>query len=757
MNMKTQITLFMALLMCLASNGQTGEFTSSPSPISVRDAIAMVRIYDGYKEDFGAFSPDGSKFVTVVYSGILENNVNRYLLLAFDINAIFRSKEVQIDTLLSIDFKGNLKDQAASPIADLKICDDNRTVVFLGSIEGEPNQVYAVDLYAKAIKRLTPGDSEITEYNVSGVGDLTLFAVAEADPTDSKEEDGAGIFPYERKKPNNNRIISTVVGNDKFPDLHRKYYLPKLVGAPTCFFDSRNSKRTQPTRWDLAMDTSRSSGSGLSMESEYTLKMLTDIKSDPTGNFALLWPYVLSAHSIDTLAHSAWDRGNVLVGKNTAAYFGLIDLKSGDMVPLLDQLYSPLLNRSGGMHWSPDGKSVLIKTLLPLNALSVKENEKRKQIPPVWLEVQVPSRQYSQVDIPDHWKVIRWDNHDGSLYLRRGDSLARMEKTDEGWKQFQRIGVIDGFNKYRSVVTDGKIAIGVRDSLTTPPDLMAYDIATGKTRMLTDLNPHLRQREYGAVEQLRFSSPYDTLSTGWLIKPVGYRPDKRYPLVVLHKDAGERGDNTSFLIDGDDNLSGHAIQPLAASGIMVLFMGEPRALWSKMGTPAEGDIVTANTVAAVRALVERGLVDSARVGVSGWSRAAYYVDYGLIHSDFRFAAASAIDGGSREYNDFFRPYSDSELDNIRTPLLFQPHGLPTAIAAGEMANRLYSKKKPVDMLYFPTAAHSTIIPLHRLQSLSTHVDWWRFWLQDYEDPDPTKEKQYQRWRKLKGLQGETQL
>ncbi len=32
------------------------------------------------------------------------------------------------------------------------------------------------------------------------------------------------------------------------------------------------------------------------------------------------------------------------------------------------------------------------------------------------------------------------------------------------------------------------------------------------------------------------------------------------------------------------------------------------------------------------------------------------------------------------------------------------------------------------------------------------VDWFRFWLQGYEDPDPAKAEQYKRWRELRKLQ-----
>jgi len=36
------------------------------------------------------------------------------------------------------------------------------------------------------------------------------------------------------------------------------------------------------------------------------------------------------------------------------------------------------------------------------------------------------------------------------------------------------------------------------------------------------------------------------------------------------------------------------------------------------------------------------------------------------------------------------------------------------------------------------------------------VDWFRFWLQDYEDPDPAKAEQYKRWHDLKKMQSENE-
>jgi hypothetical protein len=57
--------------------------------------------------------------------------------------------------------------------------------------------------------------------------------------------------------------------------------------------------------------------------------------------------------------------------------------------------------------------------------------------------------------------------------------------------------------------------------------------------------------------------------------------------------------------------------------------------------------------------------------------------------------------------------------------------------------------KPVDLIYFPEGTHVHERPLERYESQQGNVDWLRFWLQDYEDPDPVKQAQYRRWEAMK--------
>jgi hypothetical protein len=53
-----------------------------------------------------------------------------------------------------------------------------------------------------------------------------------------------------------------------------------------------------------------------------------------------------------------------------------------------------------------------------------------------------------------------------------------------------------------------------------------------------------------------------------------------------------------------------------------------------------------------------------------------------------------------------------------------------------------------------TDEHVLTNPAVRMASQGGSVDWFRFWLQNYEDPDPAKAEQYARWRGLRKLQKE---
>jgi hypothetical protein len=57
--------------------------------------------------------------------------------------------------------------------------------------------------------------------------------------------------------------------------------------------------------------------------------------------------------------------------------------------------------------------------------------------------------------------------------------------------------------------------------------------------------------------------------------------------------------------------------------------------------------------------------------------------------------------------------------------------------------------RPVDFVVYPGGSHVLQKPAERMASQGGTVDWFRFWLQNYEDPDPAKQQQYRRWREMR--------
>jgi hypothetical protein len=49
------------------------------------------------------------------------------------------------------------------------------------------------------------------------------------------------------------------------------------------------------------------------------------------------------------------------------------------------------------------------------------------------------------------------------------------------------------------------------------------------------------------------------------------------------------------------------------------------------------------------------------------------------------------------------------------------------------------------------APHVLVQPRHRYLSQELAVDWFDFWLNEHEDPNPTKTGQYAKWRELRIL------
>src|ERR1051325_8397211 len=208
----------------------------------------------------------------------------------------------------------------------------------------------------------------------------------------------------------------------------------------------------------------------------------------------------------------------------------------------------------------------------------------------------------------------------------------------------------------------------------------------------------------------------------------------------------------------------------------------PRA-WSPRGTPPrragvadtpdEGPFDQDMLEGAIDALDQRGLIDRTKVGLQGFSRTCYTGLYFLTHSSYSIAAADLSDGVDYSYVQYIvygggtsaeringgSPWGSSHvqwlerapgfrLDRVTTPLRLTAIGPHSVLQEWEPYAGLLAQGKPAELVYIPDGSHILVKPWERMTSQQGVVDWWRFWLQGYEDPDPAKAEQYGRWRKL---------
>jgi hypothetical protein len=94
------------------------------------------------------------------------------------------------------------------------------------------------------------------------------------------------------------------------------------------------------------------------------------------------------------------------------------------------------------------------------------------------------------------------------------------------------------------------------------------------------------------------------------------------------------------------------------------------------------------------------------------------------------------------------------LANISTPLLITATERGELIPQWETFAGLRRLGKPVDMLWWwrQNTPHILVQPAQRYASQQTAVDWFDFWLNNHEDPDPGKESEYIRWRELRRVE-----
>ena len=170
-------------------------------------------------------------------------------------------------------------------------------------------------------------------------------------------------------------------------------------------------------------------------------------------------------------------------------------------------------------------------------------------------------------------------------------------------------------------------------SFSTPPDYYVTGPDFHDLRRVTDVNPRVKDFNWGKAELVHYTSTDGTKLSGVLVKPENFDPSKKYPMVVY---IYERLSDTLHNFRVPVVTRGQVINSTfyASNGYLVLM---PDIAY-KVGTP--GQSAMRCVLPAIQAVVDQGFVDESAIGINGQSWGGYQIAYMVTQTD-RFKAAVA--------------------------------------------------------------------------------------------------------------------
>ena len=286
------------------------------------------------------------------------------------------------------------------------------------------------------------------------------------------------------------------------------------------------------------------------------------------------------------------------------------------------------------------------------------------------------------------------------------------------------------------------------------PEVATSSMRPFQPKGLTTMSDQLKEFRLATREVIEWKSTDGTPIEGVLIKPAGFDPSKKYPLlVVIH--GGPTGVDTP-IVRADRY---YPIEKFAAKGALILrpnYRGSAGygAKFRSLNVRNLGVGDYWDVISGVDHLIAQGIVDRDRVGAMGWSQGGYISAFITCNSD-RFKAVSVGAGISdwmtyyvnTDIHPFTRqylkatPWDDPEIYQKTSPISYVKNAkTPTLIQHGELDKRvpipnayqlrqaLEDRGVPVKMVVYKGFGHGIDKPKQHRAVLEQNYEWFTQWI-----------------------------
>ncbi len=401
--------------------------------------------------------------------------------------------------------------------------------------------------------------------------------------------------------------------------------------------------------------------------------------------------------------------------------------------------------------WSPDG-SLIAYLSIPNSSKPLPDGTQNQEIGNEHLMLyHVATKESEDVSSPQFEFTAStplWMPDSKTILFRSGDHV------------YSDVFAFDlATRKYRQVTHDRNVALPSSDALSRngtvafsmqsssePAEIYVAGTSFASPRKLTDTNPQVRDFALGSAEVVQWKSSDGWPIEGILLKPAGYVPGKRYPLLVNVHGGPTGAFTTNFNAEG---------QLWAGHGWAILYPN-PRGSsnygdkFAKANIHDWGGGDYHDIMTGVDAMVARGIADPDHMAEWGWSYGGYMTCW-IVSQTGRFKAAMMGAGlsdlvsmyGTTDIPNYLATFWDAGpnpqnmklyversgityVDHVTTPLLILQGGsderVPTSQSM-EFYRALKDRGKTTQLVYYPREGHGLREYYHQYDRLKRTFEW----------------------------------
>jgi dipeptidyl aminopeptidase/acylaminoacyl peptidase len=434
-------------------------------------------------------------------------------------------------------------------------------------------------------------------------------------------------------------------------------------------------------------------------------------------------------------------RGTGDLDRNENTDIWVIDAKPGATARQVTASPNP---DQGPLAWSPDGKSIgyVVGEELKYSAYS------QPRLAVIAATGGQPRILAESLDRPARQPM--WSKDGASLTFVVADDRSQYPA-----RIAASGGVVQRLVTEKGVI--GNLSAGPNDGAfallnatdTQPPEVAALE--GGQLRRLSHQNDEwMSKLLLGTTEEFTAKSKDGTEVHGLIEKPVTFRAGQKYP-TLLRIHGGPNGqDEHAFSFERElFAANGYVVVAVNYRGSNGRGSAYQKAIFADWGGKEVVDLL-----GAMDYVQKLDYVDTARLGIGGWSYGCILTDYTMA-SDGRFKAATCGAGsalqltmyGVDEYisqyeNELGPPWKSQDLwiklsypffhaDRIHTPTLFlggeKDFNVPV-VGGEQMYQALRSLGVDTQLVIYPSQFHGFTVPSYKVDRFQRYLDWYAKYL-----------------------------